>query len=57
MKNAHYFITFITIVSASASAYSDRGLEDKIFNLPGTELLDIKFNQFSGYLSGNKFAY
>lgn len=32
-------------------AYTDKALEDRITNLPGAELLDINFNQFSGYLS------
>jgi carboxypeptidase C (cathepsin A) len=32
-------------------SYTIDALADKILNLPGAEKLDVKFNQFSGYLS------
>lgn len=35
----------------SAQAYTDEAIADQVLNLPGTEGLDIQFNQFSGYLS------
>ncbi len=36
---------------ASAVAYTPEAIADKIAHLPGTEKLDVNFNQFSGYLS------
>jgi len=33
-----------------ATAYTSEALADKIIKLPGTDNLDINFNQFSGYL-------
>jgi hypothetical protein len=33
-------------------AYTADALRDQIHNLTGAENLDLKFNQFSGYLSG-----
>ena len=38
---------FVSGLSSSV-AYTDRALEDKITDLPGSEGLDITFNQFSG---------
>jgi hypothetical protein len=34
-----------------AVAYTPEALADKIVHLPGAENLNVKFNQFSGYLS------
>jgi len=39
-----------SVVLNVASAYTSEALADKIIKLPGTENLDITFNQFSGYL-------
>lgn len=38
------------LVSVSQADYTPEALADQVVNLPGTEGLDIKFNQFSGYL-------
>lgn len=43
-------IASLSLLSSSLG-YTESALEDKITNLPGTEALDIKFDQFSGYLS------
>jgi hypothetical protein len=51
--------TFVSIAAAAlgvASAYTPQALKDKITNLPGTDALDIKFNQFSGYIDINGTA-
>ena len=32
------------------SAYTEQALLDQVVDLPGTDGLDIQFNQFSGYL-------
>lgn len=40
-----------TFLQATVLAYTDDAIKDKIENLPGTDKLTIKFNQFSGYLS------
>jgi hypothetical protein len=53
------FRTFVSIAAAAlglASAYTPQALKDKITNLPGSEGLDIKFNQFSGYIDINGTA-
>lgn len=41
------------LVGHAVSDYTPEALADKVENLPGSEKLDIKFNQFSGYLSVN----
>ena len=38
------------------SAYTQRAIQDQITNLPGTENLNITFNQFSGYLQSKSFT-
>ena len=38
------------LVSVSQADCTPEALADQVVNLPGTEGLDIKFNQFSGYL-------
>ncbi len=41
------------LVSASlVGAYTPEALADQVVNLPGTEALDVTFNQFSGYVKG-----
>lgn len=37
----------------SARSYTTQALSDKVVILPGAEKLDVKFNQFSGYLPVN----
>lgn len=49
MSRVFSAITFVAAVG-SAAAYTDAALKDQITALPGTEGLDIPFNQFSGYL-------
>ena len=36
------------LVVSHADGYTDEALADQIKNLPGTENLNVKFNQFSG---------
>ena len=38
---------------ATAIDYTPEALADQVLNLPGTEALDIKFNQFSGFIKVN----
>ena len=40
-----------TLLIANAATYTPAALADQITNLPGTALLNITFNQFSGYLA------
>ena len=35
---------------ANSLGYTDEALKDQVFDLPGTDNIDITFNQFSGYL-------
>lgn len=45
---------FVLIVLGNfANSYTTKALTDKIEKLPGAEKLDVKFNQFSGYLPVN----
>lgn len=44
----------LALASASANGYTSEALADQIVNLPGTEKLDLNFNQFSGYLTVGK---
>ena len=49
-------IALIAIFACLGSAladYTPEALADQVFNLPGAENLDFKFNQFSGYLKVN----
>jgi carboxypeptidase C (cathepsin A) len=43
------FFIFIEAIKLTSS-YNEDALSDQILNLPGSELLNITFNQFSGYL-------
>ena len=42
---------FAAGMSNAQQQYTPEALADQVVNLPGSENLDIKFNQFSGYLS------
>lgn len=44
-------LLIINHVISTVLQYSSDALADQIVNLPGTSNLDIKFNQFSGYLN------
>jgi hypothetical protein len=39
------------ITAGLSAAYTDDALKDQVTNLPGSENIDISFNQFSGYLT------
>ena len=39
-----------TAITFTYADYTEQALKDQIANLPGSEDLDIDFNQFSGYL-------
>lgn len=41
---------FLLYLAAAYADYSIDALKDRITSLPGAELLDIHFMQFSGYL-------
>ena len=43
----------LALQAAFGAAYTPEALADQVTNLPGAEGLDIKFNQFSGYLTVN----
>ena len=48
-------LRLLLLVAATATTftyaeYTEQALKDQIANLPGSEDLDIDFNQFSGYL-------
>ena len=46
------FKFFLTVAGlSSAVSYTKEALSDQITSLPGAENLDLKFNQFSGYLT------
>lgn len=38
------------LLASSVSAYTEQALADQVTNLPGSENLQLNFNQFSGYL-------
>jgi hypothetical protein len=40
-----------TLLPQLSVAYSPEALADQVKNLPGAEKLNIKFNQFSGYIT------
>ena len=45
---------FLTVLAAvGVEAYTPEALADQVTNLPGSEGLNINFNQFSGYLAVN----
>lgn len=46
-------IVAAVLAAPCALAYTTEALADQVTNMPGTEGLDIKFNQFSGYLNVN----
>jgi len=49
-----FAIGFLAVAFAkkvSTTSYTAEALADQVINLPGTENLDIPFNQFSGYLA------
>lgn len=46
-------ILLLIILKNVANSYTTEALTDKIEKLPGTDTLDFKFNQFSGYLPVN----
>ena len=51
MNNIFYLAFLIGCLAASTTfAYTDEALLDQIESLPGAEKLDLKFNQFSGYV-------
>lgn len=50
MSKASLFIAIAALLAQSGDAYTKEALADKVVNLPGAEKLDIKFNQFSGFL-------
>lgn len=41
----------LALLGQCVAQYTPEALADQVVNLPGSENLDIKFNQFSGYLS------
>ena len=41
------------LAGAAAIDYTPEALADQVVNLPGTEALDITFNQFSGYVKAS----
>jgi carboxypeptidase C (cathepsin A) len=45
------FVVAAALLSQTGEAYTDAALADQVKNLPGSENLDITFNQFSGYLN------
>jgi hypothetical protein len=47
------FITSAAAALTAAHGYTDAALKDQVVNLPGSENIDITFNQFSGYLAVN----
>jgi Serine carboxypeptidase len=46
-------ILLLIVLRKFTNSYSTQALIDKIETLPGAENLDVKFNQFSGYLPVN----
>ena len=46
-------IVTAVLAAPCAFAYTSEALADQVTNMPGAEGLDIKFNQFSGYLNVN----
>ena len=51
MSKTCLFILAVALLAQCSEAYTEAALADQITNLPGAEKLDIKFNQFSGYLN------
>lgn len=51
MSKSALFLVACALLANSGVAYTPEALADQITNLPGAEKLDIKFNQFSGYLN------
>ena len=51
MFKTSVFVIASALIANSVDGYTDAALADQITHLPGAEKLDIKFNQFSGYLN------
>ncbi|KAJ1425470.1 peptidase S10, serine carboxypeptidase, partial [Ochromonadaceae sp. CCMP2298] len=51
MYKAALFAVSAALAAQSADAYTEAALADQVTNLPGASSLDLKFNQFSGYLN------
>ena len=50
MSKASLVIVAAALLAQGGEAYTKEALADQVVNLPGAEKLDIKFNQFSGFL-------
>ena len=50
---AALFATTAAAALSVALGYTDAALKDQVLNLPGSENIDVNFNQFSGYLTVN----
>ncbi len=46
-----FVVVTLAVLGSALSFYTPEALADKVVKLPGAENLDIKFNQFSGYLA------
>jgi carboxypeptidase C (cathepsin A) len=46
-----WYLLTLALVHLVQCEYSQEALNDQVFNLPGTEHLNISFNHFSGYLT------
>ena len=51
MSKSAVILVASALLAHCGVAYTPAALADQITNLPGAEKLDIKFNQFSGYLN------